>query len=84
MTSISAYLEQKHGVKLAPGHKGMCPFCRRDTFAVRKDDSLGKCFHPACGKFISQGSLTDGYAGSLYQILDAIKRDFHQLLLKQW
>jgi hypothetical protein len=83
MTSISAYLEQQHGVKVARGGKGMCPFCRRETFAVRKDDSLGKCFHPSCGQFISQGSVIEGYAGSLYQILDAIKRDCHQHLLKQ-
>jgi hypothetical protein len=83
MTGISAYLEQQHGVRVAPGGKGLCPFCRRGTFAVRKDDTVGKCFHPGCGQFISQGSLTDGYAGSLYQILDGIKRDCHEQLLRQ-
>jgi hypothetical protein len=81
--SVTAFLEQQHGVKIAAGGKGLCPFCRRDTFAVRKDDSLGKCFHPACGKFISKGSLADGYAGSLYQILDTIKLTCHEHLLKQ-
>jgi hypothetical protein len=83
VTGISAFLEQHHGVQIVPGGKGLCPFCRRSTFAVRKDDSLGKCFHASCGRFISEGSLASSYAGSLYQILDAIKRDCHEHLLRQ-
>lgn len=82
-TSVSQHLESNFGLRIRPGRKGICPFCRKDTFAVRKDDSVGKCFHPACGRFISSGSLRTDYQGSLYQALDQIKRDCHGYLVDQ-
>jgi hypothetical protein len=81
--SVSSHLEQQHGVRVAPGRKGICPFCRHQTFSVRKDDSIGKCFHPKCGRAITSGSLRGDYQGSLYQILDQIKQDFHNELVQQ-
>jgi len=81
--SVSAHLEQQHGVRIAPGRKGVCPFCRHECFAVHKNDSLGKCFHSSCGRAITSGSLDSGYNGSLYQILDEIKRDCHAELIRQ-
>jgi hypothetical protein len=81
--SVSRYLDLEHGLKIGPGAKGLCPFCRHDTFSVRRDDSLGKCFHPACGKYVSQASLSTGYAYSLSEVLDKIKNDCHQHLLAQ-
>jgi len=84
MSSVSQHLEQVHGIKIPPGGKGVCPFCRRDkTFGVKKDDSVGKCFHSACLKYITAGSLTESYKGSLYEILDQIKDACHQHLLDQ-
>jgi hypothetical protein len=82
-TSVSQHLEQQHGVRISPGRKGVCPFCRHETFSVRKDDSVGKCFHPTCGRAVSSGSLRGDYQGSLYQILDVIKRDCHEYLVNQ-
>jgi hypothetical protein len=82
-TSVSQHLESNFGVHIRPGRKGICPFCHKDTFAVRKDDSIGKCFHPSCGRFVSRGSLRSDYQGSLYQALDQIKRDCHDYLVAQ-
>jgi hypothetical protein len=75
--SVSAHLEHQHHVRIAAGKKGMCPFCRHETFSIRKDDSIGKCFHSTCGRAITSGSLAGDYQGSLYEILDQIKHDFH-------
>ncbi len=83
MSSVSSHLEQQHGVRIPAGGKGVCPFCRRETFSVRKDDTVGKCFHPACGRAITSGSLEGGYDGSLYQVLDRIKDDCHAELVRQ-
>jgi hypothetical protein len=81
--SVSQHLELQWGVRIRPGRKGICPFCRHETFAVRKDDSVGKCFHPTCGRAVSSGSLRGDYQGSLYQALDQIKRDCHDHLVAQ-
>jgi hypothetical protein len=84
VSCVSQHLEQVHGVRIRPGGKGVCPFCRRDqTFSVRKDDSVGKCFHPQCGRFITAGSLSAEYKGSTYEILDQIKADCHKYLEEQ-
>jgi hypothetical protein len=81
--SVSQHLELQWGVRIGPGRKGICPFCRHETFAVRKDDSVGKCFHPACGRAVSSGSLRGDYQGYLYQALDQITRDCHDHLVAQ-
>jgi len=62
---------------------GIWPFCRRSTFSIRRDDSVGKCFHPACGRAVTEGHLAPSYTGSLYQVLDKIKDDCHKHLLTQ-
>jgi hypothetical protein len=79
--SVSKHLEQVHGLRIAPGHKGICPFCRHDTFSVKPDDTLGKCFHSSCGKYITAGSLREEYRGSLYEILDVLRQKSHEHLV---
>jgi hypothetical protein len=81
--TVSQHLEERYGIKVAPGHKGLCPCCGKKTFSVRKDDTVGKCFHPACGEAITEASLGADYAGSLNQVLDRIKHDFHAELIAQ-
>jgi hypothetical protein len=79
--SVSRHLEQQHGLRIAPGHKGLCPFCRHDTFSLTRDDALGKCFHPRCGRFVTAGSLRGDYRGSLYEILDVLRQKCHNHLV---
>jgi hypothetical protein len=56
--SVSAILAESHGITAQPGAKVECPFCRHKTFSIKRDDLLGKCFHPACGRF--RGSCSIG------------------------
>jgi hypothetical protein len=81
---VSQHLEQTYGISIRPGDKGLCPFCRGDkTFSVKKDDTLGKCFHPGCGRYVTLASLAAGYTGSLSQVLDRVVDDFHKHLVEQ-
>ena len=66
---------------LSPGAKGECPFCHQQTFSVKADDTLGKCFHPACGRFLTAKDDDSAYRVSLTRVLDAVYQDCHQELL---
>jgi hypothetical protein len=83
LEGISQHLDQQHGIQIPPGGKGTCPYCLHGTFAIRRDDTIGKCFHLACGRFITQGSLSEGYAGDLYPILDRLRETCHAHLLER-
>ena len=81
MSTVSQILQDAHSLSIRPGAKGACPFCKHQTFSVKADDSLGKCFHPACGRFITAGQDSDSYRASLPRVLAAVYQDFHQELL---
>jgi hypothetical protein len=81
--SVSAHVEQQFGIEINPGGKGKCPFCGKNTFGIRRDDSLGKCFHPACERAITEGGCASGYGNSLGQILDRLKDQCHEYLLSR-
>ena len=81
MNTVSQILHDVHGIAIRPGGKGDCPFCHHTTFSVMGDDSLGKCFHPACGRFLAPSSSNGQYAQSLASVLQTIFDDFHQELL---
>src|SRR5262249_49104069 len=46
------------------------------------DDSLGKCFHPHCGRFLTVWSDRGEYRYNLTRVLDVIYHDWHQALLQ--
>jgi len=79
--SVSAILAETHGITAQPGAKVECPFCRHKTFSIKRDDLLGKCFHPACGRFITPNQQNGQSPHSLASVLEAIYHDFHQELL---
>jgi P4 family phage/plasmid primase-like protien len=81
MSTVSQILHDVHGSAIRPGGKGDCPFCHHPTFSVKGDDSLGKCFHPACGRFLAPSSSNGQYAQSLASVLQHLFDDFHQELL---
>src|SRR5262245_27351829 len=81
MSPVSAILRDVHNVALRPGAKGECPFCHHATFSVKADDTLGKCFYPSCGRFITAGQDSEAYQASLPRVLAAVYQDFHQELL---
>jgi len=80
-TSVSTLLAEKYNIDIKPGGKAACPFCEHRTFSVKRDDTLGKCFHPACGRFITPGSHEGRYENGLHRVMEEIFRDFHANLL---
>jgi hypothetical protein len=74
--SISAILSEMHGIANQPGSKIECPFCHHQTFSIKCDDLLGKCFHPACGYFITPNRRDGQSRHSLASVLESIYHDF--------
>lgn len=86
VVSISQILTDKHSITARPGAKVECPFCGHKTFSIKTDDSLGKCFHPSCGRFITtRGSSkpVDPVVRALQDQLNILYLKFHQELLNQ-
>lgn len=81
MSSVSQRLLEEFSLSLRPGAKGECPFCHQQTFSVKGDDTLGKCFHPACGRFLTAGHESNASRASLTRVLDAVYQDCHAELL---
>ena len=71
-TLVCARLEEEYGVRAAPGTKVECPFCNHQTFAIRKDDTVGKCFHASCGRYLTPGSANAGAGPDLGDAIDAV------------
>jgi hypothetical protein len=80
--TVSQVLLEDHNVSIRPGAKGKCPFCKHTTFSVKSDDSLGKCFHASCARFLTVGRDNGRYQYSLARVLESIFQDCHQELLR--
>ena len=76
--TVSQILLEEHNISIRPGDKGECPFCHSKHFSVKADDTLGKCFRPACGRFLTVGHGHGQYQYSLAWVLEAIYQDCHQ------
>jgi len=68
--SLKNIIEEKFGINVMPGKKGRCPFCGKNTFQVKPDDTIGKCFHPDCGRYILAGEAP---SCTYFKILDDFK-----------
>ncbi len=79
--SVPAILSEKHGIAARPGAKVECPFCHHKTFSIKRDDRLGKCFHPACGRHVTPAQCEAGQGNALFRILEEVFGDFHKALL---
>lgn len=82
MTSVTVLLEQRHGTVARAGSKVECPKCRHETFSIKADDSLGKCFHPECGWFLSAGGGAPSVWGDIADALQGVYEDFHRALVE--
>jgi len=49
--------------------------------SVRRDDNLAKCFHPACGRFITPFQIDKAYG--IQKMLMEVYHDFHCELMKK-
>jgi P4 family phage/plasmid primase-like protien len=79
--TISQILLEDHSISIRPGAKGECPSCHLKYFNLKSDDSLGKCFHPPCGYFLTIGQDNGQYRHSVSRVLTAVYQHFHQELL---
>jgi len=80
--SVTASLLEKYGIVARPGEKIECPFCHHQTFSIKRDDTVGKCFHPTCGRFVTPWQSKDDGRSVIFQILEDIYHDFHEELLR--
>ena len=81
--SVVEFLSENHGIEARAGKKGNCPFCGGAHFSITKDDALGKCFSPSCGRYINQANSCPTQKQSLFKIHESIQQDFHECLIKQ-
>ncbi|RQD68656.1 MAG: hypothetical protein D5S00_08470, partial [Tindallia sp. MSAO_Bac2] len=81
--SISAHLNEHYDADAIPGKKIECVFCGKGTLQINREDTLAKCFHPACERFINLNQIKESYTGSSHELLDQICVDFHRALLEQ-
>ncbi len=81
ITSVSTQLAEIYGIDIKPGGKGECPFCQHSTFSVKRGDTVGKCFHPTCGRFVTPGLGEHRFENGLHLVMEEIFQDFHAHLL---
>ncbi len=77
--SVSKILSEQHGITNVPGQKVECPFCHHKTFSIKRDDSLGKCFHPGCERFITPYVQKNN---KFYKVFENLFYDWHSTLLE--
>ena len=81
--SVSTLVLKTYRLTAHPGATGTCPFCHHKTFAIRPDDTFGKCFNPVCSHVVTSTLGGTSSADILHRILMGIFCDFHAALLKQ-
>jgi hypothetical protein len=79
--NVSQILSNKYGISAQPGSKVECPFCRHETFSIKRDNTLGKCFHPTCGRYVTAVQQDYPYRNNLRHTMMEIFEDFHRELL---
>ena len=77
--SVAAILEERHGLRMRPGGKGECPFCHHNSFQLKKDDTLAKCFHATCGERVTAGHGSGQH--SLHTVLQKMSQEWRKDLL---
>lgn len=81
--SISQIVLDQYGIETKPGTKSKYPFCDHKTFSIKRDDTIGKCFHPTCGRYITPTTHDNRLMRKLHNVLKDIYYDFHRELLCQ-
>ena len=80
--TVSQILLEDFSISIRLGGKGECPWCHTQHFSLKGDDSLGKCFHPPCGQFLTTGRDNGQYRYGLTRVLESLYQDCHQELLQ--
>jgi hypothetical protein len=80
-TGVSLLILRRFSVAAAPGDRIKCPFCGHHTFCIKRDDTIGKCFHPSCGEFLTARPENRDEIDDLDDALRPVFRDLHKHLL---
>jgi P4 family phage/plasmid primase-like protien len=80
--SVSQILREQYHIEAQPGAKITCPFCQHHTLSIKRDDTLAKCFHNSCGRFLTVHGAGALQTITLSSVLAEIYYDFHQELLR--
>jgi hypothetical protein len=81
--SVSRVLLEDFQIEAQPGRKIECPFCGHRTFGIKTDDSIGKCFHPSCEKFITPAQCDRQYKSGIAVVHDQLFETCRRALLRQ-
>lgn len=79
--SVVDILANKYGIHSQPRARINCPFCEHHTMSIKADDTLAKCFHDKCQRFITVHQSSRSYQRSLHSALETIYHDFHKHFL---
>jgi P4 family phage/plasmid primase-like protien len=81
--SVSQRLRAQHQIDAHAGASKLeCPFCHHHTLGITRDDTLAKCFHGSCGRFITVNGAGASGTITLSSVLAEIYHDFHMELLR--
>jgi len=80
MDILSRYITETYGIDCIPGGKVACPKCGHKTFALKRDGSIAKCFHPGCSWVITPRCIES--RPSLHKLLSGLLQQWHKHLLE--
>lgn len=78
--TVTEILLDDHGLETVAGRKCICPKCESPHFTIKSDDSLGKCFGPNCGFYISSEGPGEADSKKFQTIVKRMYSDFKQEL----
>ena len=81
-TSVCQRLREQYSLDAKPGAKVDCPFCQHHTMSIKPDDTLAKCFHGSCGRFVTTHGSGGADTISLHSVLTEMYQACHQELLR--
>jgi len=77
---VTKILLEDYETEATAGHKCNCPKCDSPHFQIKADDSVGKCFGPNCGFFISSEGPDDTDSKQFQKVVEQIYADFKSAL----
>ena len=79
--SVVEILANQYGIHSQPRARIDCPFCSHRTMSIKADDTIAKCFHHDCQRYITVHQADPFYQRSLHSALEVIYQDFHKHFL---
>ena len=81
MNTVTEVLQDEFSVCAKAGDKITCPFCGRNTFSIKGNNQIGKCWHPSCQERIIPKRYDDEWKYSISEALEQLYQKCHENLL---